>query len=142
MPLDFSYNDTNHGSHTVQSHIILCSLKRKVSCIAMRDWQGTNKKDEGCVTVCVHCRAVCVTVKEEGGMKRLKGRASFREGKGTNGDTKQTSSYSIQFSTIYVQVSNQSNIPMFCVKKLISLHTGLHIGQFFLWDPDPIYIQV
>ena len=30
----------------------------------------------------------------------------------------------------YVQVSNQSNIPMFCVKKLISLHTGLQIDHF------------
>ena len=72
--------------------------------------------------VCPLSIAVCVTVKEEGGMKRLKGRASFREGKGTNGDTKQTSSYSIQFSTIYVQVSNQSNIPMFCVDKKFPSH--------------------
>ena len=28
-------------------------------------------------------------------------------------------------------------------KKLISPHTGLQIDQFFfVWDPDPIYIQV
>ena len=48
----------------------------------------------------------------------------------------------LAISDTYVQVSNQSNIPMFCVKKLISLHTGLQIHHLFVWDLDPIYIQV
>ena len=45
-----------------QCNRTLFSLKRKVSCIAMRDWQGTNKKDEGCVTVCVSIAGQCVSL--------------------------------------------------------------------------------
>ena len=43
-------------------------------------------------------------------------------------------------SALYVQVSNQSNIPMLCVKKLIPLHTGLQIDQFFFGGTLTKYI--
>ena len=48
--------------------------------------------------------------------------------------------YPVNSVNAIVQVSNQSNIPMFCVKKLISLHTGLQIAQFFLCGSLTQYI--